>query len=459
MRFTCANCAKTLQMADAHAGKRIRCPSCQAIVQAPAAPTAVVEAKLVKAQPVVAKAAAAPAAVRAAPVQPAAVALPPTNNPLDGIDLGQIPMVAQGYSPGPQAWHPPRAARKKSSKSLAVPILLAAVGGLGVSALGIVLVGIGWLNQFHEALPVAGASAADSALNNSQPLAAVTASSLPIFPDLGRAQSLGGVNLYTIDLGTMNVAKQPGAGTKLRVYLPLAATDPKSIACVLVAPAGTNLLHGNDIDSGNYHDETLPYARAGMAVVNYSLDGPLADMESFTSERQMLDAMSVAYQKFSAAEAGVTNGRIAVEFVLAKLPQVDPARIYCAGHSSAATVALELAAKEPRIAKVVAFAPITNLSTRLAELRGEPALKPVFPNLDKFLANNSPMEHVHELNCPVFLFHARDDSNEPWSSSDAYARLLKSRRKNCTFESVDRGEHYESMINAGIPKAIEWLKH
>ena len=40
------------------------------------------------------------------------------------------------------------------------------------------------------------------------------------------------------------------------------------------------------------------------------------------------------------AQAGLVNARNALEFVLARVPEVDPKRIYAAGHSSAGTLAL-----------------------------------------------------------------------------------------------------------------------
>ncbi len=449
-------------MSDTHAGKRIKCPSCQAVIQTPAAPAAV-EAKIVSSKPTTAKPAAKPTAqptlkpgvhVQAKPVRRAPTT-PPLSSALDSIDFGQLPPPT--LNANPQSWQPPRA-KKKASKSLAMPIVAAVVGGLLIAALGIAGVVIFWFSRSFEAPPVNTTAGVSPATTNVAAQDNKATFSLPKFPELGAAQLLGDVSLHSIDLATVNSSQQPGFATKLRVYVPTTATTPKSIACVLVAPAGTTLLHGNEIDDGDYHDETLPYAQAGMAVVHYSLDGPLADMESFTSERQMLDAMSSAYQKFGQADAGITNARIALEFALAKLPQVDPARIYCAGHSSAATIALELAAKETRIAKVAAYAPITHLAVRLAQLRQEPALMRVFPELDDFIANNSPYNHISDINCPVFLFQARDDSNEPWTNTQNYAKAMSVRGNNCTIVSVDRGDHYQPMITTGIPKAIEWFK-
>lgn len=69
-----------------------------------------------------------------------------------------------------------------------------------------------------------------------------------------------------------------------------------------------------------------------------------------------------------------------------------------------------------------------------------------------------PKTHEARLNCPVFLFHADDDSNVPCADSRACEQRLKSLGKNVTLVTVPTGNHYQSMIDQGIPRAIEWLK-
>ncbi len=73
------------------------------------------------------------------------------------------------------------------------------------------------------------------------------------------------------------------------------------------------------------------------------IDGPFN--ENDRSEQNIL-ATNV---KFKAAAGGVVNGKNAVEYVLAKLPEVDRDRLYAAGHSSAAIWALLFAEHESRI--------------------------------------------------------------------------------------------------------------
>lgn len=514
MRFQCSNCSKTLQMSDALAGKRIRCPNCQAVIQTPASATPdsappasqqsaagaklsgtkpagakpvtnkPVAAKSTTAKPALAKPVAAPGVVSAKPVkrQPAA----PTSDAsgFSEIDLAQIPLPTPTYTPGyssqsstaysggASGWTTPRK-KKPRGKSVDLPLILSLI--FAVLGAGVLIAAVGrkvfvLMNGEQNAAIVATSTvpASGPTTPGSPPPATINARSwrsktaepltVPNFPELGQPQDVQGVKLYTVDLSSANPSGGPGHAMQMRVYVPAAASSPGSVPCVLVAPAGTNMLHGSQIDAGDYHDETLPYAKAGMVVVHYSLDGPLADLESFTSQEQVMQALATAYQQFRAAQGGVINGRIALEFALARVPQVDPARIYCAGHSSAATVALQLAAHEPRIAKCAAYAPVTNLMIRLRELMIEPTVRSIFPDLFEFISESSPHSSIHELNCPVFLFHARDDSNEPWSQTNQFASMLKGMRRNCTFVSVDTGDHYEPMITTGIPRAIEWFQ-
>ena len=190
-----------------------------------------------------------------------------------------------------------------------------------------------------------------------------------------------------------------------------------------------------------------------MAVVFYSIDGGVDDLESASNSEFL-----AGYNKFRAAGAGVVNGRNALEYVLAKVPQVDPKRIYCAGHSSAGTLSLLLAQHEPRIRACVAFAAASDVEKRLEEVTSNFAMRQMFPGLVEFVKQSSPKTHVAEFQCPVFLFHALDDGNVPASDSRAFAAALQNAGKQVTLRTVPIGNHYQSMIDQGIPQAIAWLQ-
>lgn len=236
------------------------------------------------------------------------------------------------------------------------------------------------------------------------------------------------------------------------VYMPPGQHAAHSLPCVLVAPAGTNLIVGNALDSLDYYAETEPYAAAGMVVVQYSLDGAV-DIET-ANDSQFREA----YLKFRAACAGVVNGRNALEFALQKIPEVDPQQIYCAGHSSAGTVSLLLGEHEHRIRGCLAYCPAANVEVRLNELVEQPVASILFPQIADFLKQSNPMTHIQHFKCPVFLFHARDDANTPFVDSEQFAQRAKSAGIDLTFSQTDSGGHYNSMVNEGIPRGIQWIR-
>ena len=74
-----------------------------------------------------------------------------------------------------------------------------------------------------------------------------------------------------------------------------------------------------------------------------------------------------AIAAYQASKAGLVNAQNAIEFALAKIPAVDPQRLYTAGHSSAACQALLLAEKDPRIRACIAYAPVVDVAKQSSE--------------------------------------------------------------------------------------------
>ncbi len=426
LTWSCEHCNKTLRVPTTAAGKAVRCPNCQTVVKVPI----FVQATPVAAQP-----------VASTPVNPP--------DPFAGIPSVPPPSNYGAYNALPQAaWTPPPLSRPKSKRRRS------GSGGSGLKILMIVLgcsaglVAVGGMLIFAIGM-----------IRSNLPAASLSPSAIavPTYPDLGApfAEFPDGSKAYFVSLSNR---LGPGSSMQFRVYLPAGNPAMGSIPCVLVAPAGTNLLHGAALDDSDYHDEALPYAQAGMAVICYSLDGDFPESEQSDEAKYAL-GLQRAFGQFMAAKAGVVNGRNALEFALQKLPQVDPRRIYCAGHSSAATLALLLAAQESRLAACVAYAPVTDLEARLGEVASDRATRRLLPGIVSYLSSGSPITYVAEYRCPLFIFHARDDSNEPFESSAAFvAKLQAAGSAKVKFATVATGDHYQSMIDQGIPEAIRWLQ-
>ena len=265
----------------------------------------------------------------------------------------------------------------------------------------------------------------------------------PVDPPLGAARTLEpGVAEYEVALPRENGVEQ------VWIYLPAPLPHPK-VPCVFIAAAGTRLFHGINLGDGD-RPEHLPYVRAGYAVVAYSLDGPLNEQPT---GRQVVEAA----QAFKDADAGLADARAAMDYALTKVPQIDSQRLYAAGHSSAGTLSLLLAENEPRIAACIAYAPCCNIPKHLGP-RVLRALDSALPGEQDFLTRRSPNTGVAKLTCPLFLFHADDDSTVPAGEVEEFAGLIQKSNRHVTYVRVPNGEHYDSMIQQGVPRALKWLQ-
>ena len=315
---------------------------------------------------------------------------------------------------------------------------------IGTTAVLIVVVLIGvkthyWsqLRRIWEQVPAAVRAAA---ANQDGPI------ETPPLPDIGAGREIEpGVMFHEVRLPG---GDKPGFAGKLWLYLPAGDHADHSLPCVLITAGGASLLRGNDL-SDHARAEQLPYVRAGFAVLAYELDGALARGRN-TSEAEMSQAMV----RFLAARAGLVNAHVALQFVLKKVPQVDPRRIFTAGHSSAATTAMLFAEQEPTIRGCVAYAPAINLAKHF----GEEVVQILHDaGLDDLAVRHAPINHESKLRCPILLFHARDDGVVPVADTEACAERLKALGKSVTLVIVPSGGHYDSMIRQGVPRGIEWL--
>jgi dipeptidyl aminopeptidase/acylaminoacyl peptidase len=257
-----------------------------------------------------------------------------------------------------------------------------------------------------------------------------------------------------VHLVSLEHGGQPG---RIWIYLPkkMPATP---IPCIFIAPAGVPPFVGNgfgtDLDRQRY-PEHLPYVHAGFAVVAYDTDGELSHPDNVTYEE-----VKAAAASFKDAEAGVFNARHAIDYVLKMVPAIDPKRLYAAGHSSAGRIALLVAENDPRITACVAYAPVTDVERRVRE-NARDAGRYLHSNLagfDDFLERTSPLRQAARLHCPLFLYHSSEDHRISITDSEAFATALTATNPQVTFIRGTRGDHYDSMIDDGLPRAIDWLK-
>ncbi len=302
----------------------------------------------------------------------------------------------------------------------------AAVRGFAVLAAVVLMTGVAGCRPRATANAVAPAPAVD----------------VKALPEIGKGRQIApGVRFHSVTV--------PRGGDTDRLWIYLPEKPPKGpMPCVFIAPAGSRLFHGMDLGEGD-RPEHLPYARAGMAVVAYEIAG---HVEDGATDAEVL----AAARQFKESDAGLQNARLAIDYALAKLPGIDPKRLYTAGHSSAGTMALLLAENEPRIAACVAYAPGTDVVTWLGPAL--PELEQAVPGFRAFIERSSPDRGIARLKCPVFLFHAADDTNVKRQEVAGFHQRLRQTNPSATFVQVPTGGHYDSMIRQGVPQAIQWLK-
>jgi dienelactone hydrolase len=284
--------------------------------------------------------------------------------------------------------------------------------------------------------------AVQKAAGNAGGITTVTPADFPPRPAMRQLEP--GVQFCEISRGDVSEA-----GLRLWLYLPGGANTPhppSSLPCVLVAPAGSNLIVGMDLGDGD-RAEQLPYVRAGYAVMAYELDGHVPGGMQSATELQTRKAI----RQFMRADAGQANAKAAIDYLLAKVPEVDPSRIYAAGHSSAGTLAVQLSVNEPRLRGAIAYAPCTDVEARLGSNLSK--IDRAVPGARDFVRRNSP-KNLGPPRCPLLVFHARDDSNVPVAESESYAAS----HNNVTLVTVATGGHHGSMITQGVPRGLAWLQ-
>lgn len=282
----------------------------------------------------------------------------------------------------------------------------------------------------------------------------VTNIPIPEFQDLSAMRSMAaGVTNVMCGESATKPGKQPGSQMQFAYFEPVGTHPSKSLPCVIMANGGTVLMSGIDAPSSSRNPDVSQYIAAGFAVLGISLDGKITNLA-----KPSLQDLRLAYSEFREAQAGLVNVRNGVEFLKQKVPQVDPNRLFVAGHSSAGTLALLAAAFEPRLKGCVAYCPASDGATLMRGFLNDPRAEIAYPGITQFAKRVSPISHVASVSCPIFLFHAADDQTIPVSDSRRLHQLLDSQGKRNTYVEVPTGAHDIAVVQQGIPSALQWLR-
>ena len=288
---SCESCGASFRVDDSAAGKSGKCKQCGGRIHVPAA--VAVRPPPLPVQPV---GIAPPPQIVPLPAQP--IGYPPPGYPGVGYDAGGMPqspqMMASGSGPN---WK----------------LIVGIVAGV-ILVLGVLYYVI---SNAVTAVRTAANNAMNRAVVNSGTVTAVTPSMFP-----------GRPAFRTLEPGVQFAEVQTGmgmtSGMKLWIYLPGDSTtrhNAASLPCVFIAPAGSNMLTGMDLEKGD-RAEHIPYVKAGFAVVAFALDGWLTNRDNATDAQY-----STAMRLFMASDGGVANGKKAIDYATAKIREIDPARL------------------------------------------------------------------------------------------------------------------------------------
>lgn len=233
----------------------------------------------------------------------------------------------------------------------------------------------------------------------------------------------------------------------MRVWLYAPDPMPESPGLVIVPPAGGNPLSGKRLEEGD-RPEHVPYVEQGFIVASFDVSGVMSE------EQNDVEALA-SIRTFIKAEGGVLNATAALDTAFIAYPDVDLERVYAAGHSSAGTQALLFAAMEPRVKAVAAYACVVDRGNSDMLVR---LLQSDVPEIGEFLIRTSPLTYADALaKKPVFLFHALDDSVVDPSETQQLFDAMTNRNAYTKRVTVEHGDHYQPMIDEGIPQALEWF--
>ncbi len=223
----------------------------------------------------------------------------------------------------------------------------------------------------------------------------------------------------------------PKTNGRIWVYLP-AGYSKRSVPVVLVPPAGSGLFHGMELSSGDSPEHT-PYVKEGFAVISFDLSGPWPT--AATDEN-----IFVAIKNFVSRNGGIDDAKDALSIAKRKYPNLKLDEVYVAGHSSAGTISLMLAQQIPNIKGVIAYAPIIDMESYLADTASE--LTPLIPQFQNVLMDRSPHKNLDMYRVPIFLFVAEDDGNMSGQkgSYNAFTKALRKQGTQLTFQQVYSGQ-------------------
>jgi acetyl esterase/lipase len=245
--------------------------------------------------------------------------------------------------------------------------------------------------------------------------------------------------------------KGPESPRQLWIYRPKGTHAARSLPVIFIAPPRILLLYGSTLDD-DLSEQYETYAKSQFIVAAYSLDG-----EPERTDGDAINSAVKAIKIYKGAGAGIANAKKAIDYVLQNVPEADPSRFYAVGGGSGGSVALCLAAVEPRISAAYAIAPITDYARSSSDVQADfEILQPQIPDIREFVRQVSPITHVAKMKCPVFLYQPGLDFQQTKTSVEIYWRALE--KAGVEVRYALGSSDFESMKKEDTNPGLTWLK-
>jgi dienelactone hydrolase len=193
-------------------------------------------------------------------------------------------------------------------------------------------------------------------------------------------------------------------------------------------------LHGGFAFGEDDWDAAQPFRDAGFVVMTPTLRG----------ENGQPGTYSMFYDE--------VNDVLAAAEALARLPYVDPARLYVAGHSAGGTLALLAALTAPRFRAAASF---SGSPDQVSFARGQEELVPFDPADRKEYQMRSPLAFARSFKCPTRLYYG----DEEWGFKASSRKTAeKARAAGLDVEAVSvPGDHFSSVPEA-MRRAVAFFR-
>jgi dienelactone hydrolase len=193
-------------------------------------------------------------------------------------------------------------------------------------------------------------------------------------------------------------------------------------------------LHGGFAFGEDDWDQVEPFENAGFAVMIPTLRG----------ENGLPGSYSMFYNE--------VDDVLAAADVLAKRPDVDPDRIFVAGHSVGGTLALLASMTSSRFRAAASF---SGSPDQVAWSRGQPQVVPFNPNDNREYQMRSPLAFPASFKCPVRVYYG---SQEFLFSRSSQKLAEMAKKHNLDVEAVSVPGDHLSSVDEAMQQAIVFFR-